>query len=241
VLASLGLAEEDSPPRLEVWNKLDLLAPGDRVELLGEAKRRDDVIVVSALTGEGVDDLREAISHLLHAESQTHHIRLNAGDGPRIAWLHARGEVLEQHPDGDQLHLSVKLSPGELGTVRAALGLDRAFLASTQSASFSSRLISTKPGACSIVRKRFSNFRLAFLSASSGSMLRNRAKLTTANSRSPTSPPAFPAAPRQFRPVPRGSWPWVLRRRAKSKTSTRGTLLQLGRTFQCGKSQGNAC
>jgi GTPase len=111
VLASLGLAEEDSPPRLEVWNKLDLLAPGDRVELLGEAKRRDDVIAVSALTGEGVDDLREAISHLLHAESQTHHIRLNAGDGPRIAWLHARGEVLEQHPDGDQLHLSVKLSP----------------------------------------------------------------------------------------------------------------------------------
>ena len=26
VLSSLGLAEEDSPPRLEVWNKLDLLA-----------------------------------------------------------------------------------------------------------------------------------------------------------------------------------------------------------------------
>ncbi|MFL6771258.1 MAG: GTPase HflX, partial [Sphingomicrobium sp.] len=111
VLESLGLAEEDSPPRIEVWNKLDLLAPSDRVELLGEARRRDDVIAVSALTGEGVDDLREAISHLLHAKSQTHHIRLNAGDGPRIAWLHARGEVLEQHPDGDQLHLSVKLSP----------------------------------------------------------------------------------------------------------------------------------
>jgi GTP-binding protein HflX len=111
VLSSLGLSEEDSPPRLEVWNKLDLLPPGDRLELVGEAGRRDDVIAVSALTGEGVDELRETISHLLHSGSQTHQIRLNAGDGERIAWLHARGEVIDQHSDGDQLQLSVKLSP----------------------------------------------------------------------------------------------------------------------------------
>ena len=111
VLSSLGLAEEDSPPRIEVWNKLDLLEPGEREELLGEARRRDDVTAVSALTGEGVDELRETIAHLLHSGSQTHHIRLNAGDGERIAWLHARGEVLDQQSDGDQLQLSVKLSP----------------------------------------------------------------------------------------------------------------------------------
>ncbi|HEU0311499.1 MAG TPA: GTPase HflX [Sphingomicrobium sp.] len=111
VLTSLGLAEEGSPPRLEVWNKLDLLAAAERQELLGEAARRQDVVAVSALTGEGVDDLRTAIAHRLHSGSQTHHVRLNAGDGTRIAWLHARGEVLEQHADGDQLHLSVKLSP----------------------------------------------------------------------------------------------------------------------------------
>jgi GTP-binding protein HflX len=111
VLSSLGLGEEDSPPRLEVWNKLDLLSQGERNEALGESKRRDDVVAVSALTGEGVDQLRETISHLLHSGSQTHHVRLNAGDGTRIAWLHARGEVIEQRSDGDQLQLEVKLSP----------------------------------------------------------------------------------------------------------------------------------
>jgi GTP-binding protein HflX len=111
VLSSLGLAEEDSPPRIEVWNKLDLLPPADKQELIGEAERRSDVVAVSALTGEGVDGLRETISHLLHSGSQTHQVRLNAGDGERIAWLHARGEVLEQQHDGDQLQLSVKLSP----------------------------------------------------------------------------------------------------------------------------------
>jgi GTP-binding protein HflX len=110
VLATLGLAEEGSPPRLEVWNKLDLLPEDQRKELLGEVARRDDVIALSALTGEGVDDLREAIANQLHSGSQTHHVRLNAGDGPRIAWLHARGDVIEQHAEGDQLHLAVKLS-----------------------------------------------------------------------------------------------------------------------------------
>jgi len=111
VLSTLGLSEEDSPPRIEVWNKLDLLGAAERDELLGEGNRRDEVVLVSALTGEGVDDLRETISHLLHSGSQVHHIRLNAGDGERIAWLHARGEVVGQHSDGDQLQLAVKLSP----------------------------------------------------------------------------------------------------------------------------------
>jgi GTP-binding protein HflX len=111
VLSTLGLAEEDSPPRLGVWNKLDLLSGEERLEMLGEAKRRDDVVAVSALTGEGVDGLRETISRLLHSGSQTHHVRLNAGDGTRIAWLHARGEVIDQQSDGDQLQLAVKLSP----------------------------------------------------------------------------------------------------------------------------------
>jgi len=111
VLSTLGLSEEDSPPRIEVWNKLDLLGAAERDELLGEGNRRDEVVLVSALTGEGVDDLRDTISHLLHSGSQVHHIRLNAGDGERIAWLHARGEVVGQHSDGDQLQLAVKLSP----------------------------------------------------------------------------------------------------------------------------------
>jgi GTP-binding protein HflX len=38
-------------------------------------------------------------------------IRLPAGDGGKIAWLHARGEVLDQRLDHDEVQLSVRLSP----------------------------------------------------------------------------------------------------------------------------------
>jgi GTP-binding protein HflX len=111
VLETLGLGETDSPPRLEVWNKIDALNPVDRESLLNEAGRRDDVIAISALAGEGIDRLREAISASLTAGSQVHRLSLPAGEGERLAWLHSRGEVLEQQVDGDTLQLAVRLSP----------------------------------------------------------------------------------------------------------------------------------
>src|SRR5207248_6295483 len=54
VLASLGLAEEGSPQRIEAWNKVDLMAEEEWDRLLEEARRRDDVVPISALTGVGL-------------------------------------------------------------------------------------------------------------------------------------------------------------------------------------------
>ncbi len=110
VLASLGLDQPDSPPRLEVWNKIDRMEYSEREEMLGETARRNDVVAVSALTGEGVDALREAIAGLLRAGAETHHVKLGSGEGGRIAWLHAHGEVLDQRHDDETVHVAVKLS-----------------------------------------------------------------------------------------------------------------------------------
>ena len=111
VLTSLGLDEDDAPPRMEVWNKLDLLSKDEREEVAGEAKRRAEVVAVSALTGEGLNELRDAVANLLHSGAITHHLKLEAADGTRLAWLHSRGDVIEQRSDGDRMHVAVKLSP----------------------------------------------------------------------------------------------------------------------------------
>ncbi len=111
VLKSLGLAEEGAPPRIEAWNKVDLLSGNARARLAGEARRRDDVVPISAVTGQGLDDLRECMSAKLRSGEQVHHIRLSATDGSKMAWLHSRGEVLEQKLDRDELELSVRMSP----------------------------------------------------------------------------------------------------------------------------------
>ena len=111
VLASLGLAEEAAPPRIEAWNKVDLLSPEEGGRLEEEARRRDDAVLISAVTGVGLDALRERLSEKLRSGEQVHRIRLPATDGGRIAWLHSRGEVLGQQLDHDELELSVRLSP----------------------------------------------------------------------------------------------------------------------------------
>jgi GTP-binding protein HflX len=76
-----------------------------------EAKRREDVVPISAVTGEGLDALRERMAECLRSNEQVHEVRLPASAGEKIAWLHARGEVLEQTLDHDEMQLSVRLSP----------------------------------------------------------------------------------------------------------------------------------
>ncbi|HEU0067262.1 MAG TPA: GTPase HflX [Sphingomonas sp.] len=111
VLAELGVAE--TTPRFEVWNKLDLLDDDTQTELTGEASRRGDVVAVSALNGEGVDDLIEKVSAKLTAGHRRYRIALPAGDGAGAAWLHAHGEVLGSVVDGDEALYDVRLSEAD--------------------------------------------------------------------------------------------------------------------------------
>jgi GTP-binding protein HflX len=113
VLGQLGAGPEDegAPPIIEAWNKIDLLAPPEREALLAEARRRDNVVPISALTGLGIEKLRQQLADRLHRGAQLHRIRLPAGEGGKIAWLHARGDVIGQQARDSEVHLEVRLSP----------------------------------------------------------------------------------------------------------------------------------
>lgn len=119
VLGSLGLADEGAPPRIEAWNKVDLLPPDERSRLGEEASRRRDVVPISARTGEGLDELRETMSRCLRHEEQVHEVQLPVSAGDRLAWLHARGEVLDQKVADNHLLLSVRLSPANWARFQA--------------------------------------------------------------------------------------------------------------------------
>jgi GTP-binding protein HflX len=113
VLTQLGVGPEDegAPRQIEAWNKVDLLPPEERAALETEAGRRNDVVPVSALSGFGIDALRERMAEWLHHGSQLHEIEVPASDGGKIAWLHARGDVIDQETRDTQVHLQVRLSP----------------------------------------------------------------------------------------------------------------------------------
>ena len=126
VLRDLGVAddegEEPSIPVLEVWNKWDQLSPEDAEELAEQVVGNDDVVAMSALTGEGVDTLLERLGEMLTRNASLRTFEVPAGDGRRIAWLHAHGEVIDDVPEeegGANRLITVRLNPKELGQYEA--------------------------------------------------------------------------------------------------------------------------
>ncbi len=125
VLADLGLIEEGEAPTIpvvEVWNKWDLLTAERAADLREIVAARPEEIIVpaSALTGEGSRELLERIGAFLTTGAKVHQFVLPAGDGQRLAWLHAHGEVIDESEadegeEGPERRLTVKLTPRELG------------------------------------------------------------------------------------------------------------------------------
>lgn len=109
VLSEIGV--DETTPRIEAWNKLDLLEPEDRTELEGEAAHREDVVALSALTGEGVDTLLRTISDRLTQGHRRYRVALAPEDGASAAWLHAHGEVVDHWMEDARALYDVRLSP----------------------------------------------------------------------------------------------------------------------------------
>jgi GTPase len=110
VLQEIGVSEQT--PRFEAWNKLDLLDEEQREEALAMAARRtDEVRVISALTGEGVDALVEAVAGRLTEGHRRYTLRLDPADGAAAAWLHQHGDVIEQHIEDEQAVYEVRMAP----------------------------------------------------------------------------------------------------------------------------------
>ncbi|MFA6220290.1 MAG: GTPase HflX [Erythrobacter sp.] len=121
VLAELGVVDEQGEtagiPIVEAWNKLDLLAPDERAELVEVASAEDGVVAISALTGEGVDALLGRLDAVLTSAARTFEIELASGDGRRLAWLHQHGNVLADEAVGTtgKRRIVVKLSEKDFG------------------------------------------------------------------------------------------------------------------------------
>lgn len=111
VLREIGALDgEGGAPLIEAWNKIDALDDAAREQLCNAAERREDVVAVSALTGQGIEDLRRLVAERLDRGSAIHDVELPVSDGENLAWLHRNGSVLDQQVNGDSMHISVKLS-----------------------------------------------------------------------------------------------------------------------------------
>ncbi len=125
VLESLGI---DLTPAenhvLEVWNKVDRLSPVTRAEAENAARfKTPRPVLVSAMTGEGLAVLLDAVDARLGASDRIETVALAAGDGKLRAWLYENADVvaIEEREDGGAV-FTVRIPADKHGRLMARIG-----------------------------------------------------------------------------------------------------------------------
>ncbi|MBK8629427.1 MAG: GTPase HflX [Sphingomonadales bacterium] len=123
VLEEIGARGDDGAPMIEIWNKADLLDEEARERLAAEALRREDVAIISALSGEGLEAAAQLMARHLGRLHRLRDIRVPMADGASLAWLHSHGDVEKEVAEEEAMLLSVRLSDADWARFQAR-GLD---------------------------------------------------------------------------------------------------------------------
>ena len=99
---------------LEVWNKIDRLDADSRTAMVARSEV-EGAVAVSALTGDGLDALRQAIAERIDTDAEIH-LTLEPQEGEALAWLYEHGRIRERSSDPEgRTRLTVRLSEPALG------------------------------------------------------------------------------------------------------------------------------
>jgi GTP-binding protein HflX len=110
ILGQLGLGEDRRDRMIEVWNKIDLLAPDEACAMIVGAERRDRVVPISAVTGQGIDILLARVETVLEDETRDETVIIDFSDGRRRAWLFDGNFVLDEKATEKGLEILVRWS-----------------------------------------------------------------------------------------------------------------------------------
>jgi GTP-binding protein HflX len=112
VLEEIGAA---AIPQLFVVNKLDVAPPGVTAEV---GRLHENVVGISAATGEGIDKLLEAVARRLHSMFSLVELRVPYDRGDVLATVHREGDVLNE--DAGPEHVVVRARLPEAVAARLA-------------------------------------------------------------------------------------------------------------------------
>ena len=107
ILDDLGVARDRADRMIEIWNKIDRVAPDHRAALEARAARDPQVLAASAWTGDGIGALQDAVDAALAEPVSTAHLHLGFSEGRKRAWLYQQGVVEDEAQTEDGLDLTV--------------------------------------------------------------------------------------------------------------------------------------
>ena len=125
VLADLDLGHlVDEGRMIEFWNKIDLLPEDEVMQLRTCVDRQEDVVLGSAIAGDGLDELLAMIDQRLTGTDDIVDMVIETSDGAGLAWLYRHGRVLGRVEQDDKTHLKVSFDPAERALLERRFSLD---------------------------------------------------------------------------------------------------------------------
>ncbi len=125
ILTDLGFEAGADEPMLEALNKIDRLTSEQQQVVRERAARKPEVLACSAITGEGVPELLQAVEARLVRDHKQIEVTLGPEEGAAIAWLHEHGRVLERRDVEGQTQMRNSLRPAALARFEQRYGAHR--------------------------------------------------------------------------------------------------------------------
>jgi GTP-binding protein HflX len=116
ILGELGIETEgEGPAIVELWNKVDLLDEKRRIELKNIPEKQDNILMISAETGEGLDGFKDYLSNRIGTGNLTRELWLDGWEGEALAWLYSKGRVDTSEEEDGKIHVIASLSARNWG------------------------------------------------------------------------------------------------------------------------------
>lgn len=125
ILEDLGVKVEESQHIIKVYNKMDNLPEDEQIYMRNTTARKGDEVTLSALTGEGCNDLLEKVDAMLARHHVEVELELPAQDGKALAWLHENADITNTTYVNDNARLRLKISQSKLEQFRKAFAYDQ--------------------------------------------------------------------------------------------------------------------
>jgi GTPase len=126
ILQQLGIDPHADQKRalIEVWNKIDRLDAEERARLKNLGERRPSEqrpVLVSAITGEGLDALDAAIEERLSKGRVLIELEVDPADGAGVSWLHRHTEVISKtlNEHSGRIAMTVRADANKAAAVQA--------------------------------------------------------------------------------------------------------------------------
>ena len=117
VLEEIGALDK---PMLHVWNKMDLLTPAERGALRLRLPDKDDAVPLSALTGEGIAELLQAMDRRLTVDPvERVHLRFTQRQGRELSWVYEYGRVLRREDKNGRVEIEAEVPQSLRGRLQA--------------------------------------------------------------------------------------------------------------------------